>query len=173
MNKHQRIKLALLVGLSAFGTDAMAQTSINAASNRAIIQGNVFDYSIGEMTLVQTERTSNLIVTQGYLQPSSQKPSASAEVNPELAQTMRVYPNPTSNLINLESFNSVKGKLILDVFDASGKIVIHRDEVSNDGHNKYVIDFSTLAAGSYFLVVKELNSTESNAVYSYKVQKTN
>ena len=61
----------LLLGILFFSKISFAQSTINVTSHTATIGGIVHDYSIGEMTMVTTERTSNLIVTQGVLQPNS------------------------------------------------------------------------------------------------------
>ncbi|WP_231459145.1 MULTISPECIES: gliding motility-associated C-terminal domain-containing protein [unclassified Pedobacter] len=68
------ISCALLI---AIGLVAQAQTSIpanlpqviNAASNYGKINNLYFDFSVGEMVLVETFQSSNIALTQGFLQP--------------------------------------------------------------------------------------------------------
>lgn len=60
---------ALMALLIMGAASAEAQSTLNVAGNSAKINGMTFDYSIGEMTLVSTERNANIIVTQGYCNP--------------------------------------------------------------------------------------------------------
>ena len=58
--------------LLCFGAQVKAQSLpyvLNSASGSGKINNQLYDFSIGEMTLVQTFQVSNTSLTQGFLQP--------------------------------------------------------------------------------------------------------
>lgn len=142
-----------------------AQTTINVTSHSASINGIVYDYSIGEMTMISTERASNLIVTQGILQPNS-KTSKTDEVISKIdfVDFVKVYPNPTSNILFIELIDIENATFQL--FDALGKILVDTKSIGM----KSRIDLSAFAIGNYYLVVK--NDTNQTQKMSFKIQKT-
>ena len=77
MKKNKNILLILM--LLIFSATGYSQQSFTVASNSATINNMKFDYSIGEMTLVSTERNASIIVTQGQLQPIHSNTSASPQ----------------------------------------------------------------------------------------------
>ena len=176
MKSNKKIKSILCAGLVIASLSGFSQTTINAASNSAIIDGNIFDYSIGEMTLVSTERNANIIVTQGYLQPnaaSSSSPtddSAPPSSLANLANKVSVYPNPTENILYIEMEETSKGSVSLQLLDATGKIVLRKTENFVEGNNKYSLDLSAIAAGNYYLLLRNSNAV-ANKELSYKIQK--
>ncbi len=158
--KSQHLLLVLLLFCSG---SIMAQSTLNAASNRVTIQGQIFEYSVGEMTLVNTERNPHLIVTQGYLQPASGTQVHSQDAANGLsafASGVRVYPNPTSDWLNMEFAETTPEKILL--LDASGKTIQKAEPGSSVRMN-----LSALASGNYFLMIY------GPETLSYKIQKLN
>ncbi|QLH45957.1 MAG: T9SS type A sorting domain-containing protein [Bacteroidota bacterium] len=172
-------KLKLTLALSAallFGAASMhAQSSLNVTGNSAKINGMTFDYSIGEMTLVSTERTSNFIITQGLLQPGntgSQAPDADGNnILNDLSDRVRLYPNPTDNLLFVELQALVSGECNYELFDATGKVVLSRKETQQEGINKFQLELNALAAGTYYLVLTSPGQENQLQKYSFKIQK--
>jgi hypothetical protein len=82
---------------------SFSQNTVNVTSHTATIHGIVYDYSIGEMTMIATVRNNNLIITQGIIQPIN----ASLKINDEVIKTdlidfVKIYPNPIKNLLFVE-----------------------------------------------------------------------
>nr|HPI54572.1 T9SS type A sorting domain-containing protein [Chitinophagaceae bacterium] len=133
------LTLCLSIGLLQ---KASAQQTINVAGNSAVIYGMTFDYSIGEMTVVSTAKSGNLIVTQGLLQPQTSTGNANTtnEDNQHIssmAGMINVYPNPTSNILYIETKDQQAGQFIYQLFDATGKLVASSKEMQKEGVNKY------------------------------------
>jgi len=64
--------LFVLLLLMFFATNATAQSLpyvVNSASGSGKINNQLYDFSIGEMALVQTFQSTNTTLTQGFLQP--------------------------------------------------------------------------------------------------------
>ncbi|MCX2576159.1 gliding motility-associated C-terminal domain-containing protein [Pedobacter sandarakinus] len=70
MRKIQFLFLCALLVFAARETKAQTLPStLNAASNYGNINNQLYDFSIGEMILVQTFQSPNVVLTQGFLQP--------------------------------------------------------------------------------------------------------
>ncbi len=166
------IKISLLVGFTFFASDVFSQQTINVAGHSAKINGMTFDYSIGEMTLVSTERNANLIITQGMLQPIGSGSIANDEPGnttlSDLSENIKVYPNPTTTLLYVETTETAVSDYAYNLYDATGKVVLNQNGKTQLGLNKFSLDLQSFAAGSYYLVIKK--STET---CSFKIQKMN
>ena len=166
MQKKILFAITLSAGMLVTSThQVVAQSSLSAASHETQIGNYQFAYSVGEMTLVHTTHTSRFIVTQGYYQPVQGKVQDAGQASQNLstsATNIKVYPNPTDNLLFIQDpDHSIRQWTLLD---AAGKTLLQSGEMNKD---QYPLDLSTLAAGNYFLM---LHSTE---VLSFKIQKLN
>lgn len=157
--------------------NASAQQTFNAASSSVMVNGNIFDYSIGEMTLVSTIRNPNLIVTQGFLQPfmiGSNKYADSIlnEMSVWYIEP-KVYPNPTQRELTIETNEEIAGEYKIQLFDATGKIILSQSNLSKKGINTVKIDLRNYVSGSYFLILQTNNQKDNTEHYSFKIQKIN
>lgn len=152
------------------------QQSLNLCGHTAKIEGIEFNYSIGEMTLVHTARNSNMIVTQGFLQPYQifKLPSGSNLLENSyslLNTTLKVYPNPTTKILNLESDNQVAVNIHYQLMNTSGSFVLGNTANWNPGHNKLSIDVANLAAGCYVLTVQKADLAGLYEHFAFKINK--
>ena len=176
MQSKKIITLTFIAFFSVISLSSFAQQTINVSSHSATIQGMQFDYSIGEMTLVSTERNTNLIVTQGLLQPNSSGSGANAQPgNTGIAGSdlIKVYPNPTENILFVESVENADASISYQLFDATGKIVLSEEILWKAGPNKFSLDLKNYAAGAYYLMIRKPNAKGTMDNFSYKIQKTN
>ena len=155
-----------------------AQQTINVAGNSAVIYGMTFDYSIGEMTVVSTAKTGNLIVTQGLLQPQTSTGNANTtnadnQHLSSMAGKINIYPNPTSNVLYIETKDQSIGTLNYQLFDASGKLVASSKELQQEGSNKYSFNLQSFASGNYFLMIHKSDGNGGIETMSFKIHKTN
>ncbi len=171
------IKTSLLVGFTFFASDVFSQQTLNVAGNSAQINGMTFDYSIGEMTLVSTERNANLIVTQGMLQPQGSGIAAndapSNTTLSDLSDNIKVYPNPTQNILFVETYETQVADYSYQLMDGLGTVVLNKEGQTLVGLNKFELDLQSLAAGTYYLMLRKPNSTGTLENYSFKIQKLN
>lgn len=63
---------------------------------------------------------------------------------------IRIYPNPTSDLINIELSNIIHSDIELALYDITGRKIIARKSTNSQ---KYVMDISKLSSGIYLLNV--------------------
>jgi hypothetical protein len=169
------LHLATVVAISSVSFGAQAQQTLNVSGHSAKIDGMTFDYSIGEMTLVSTERASNLIVTQGVLQPgagSTSSPTSDATLS-AVDNPIKVYPNPTSHLVFVEMYETSIQEFTYNLYDATGKIVMSQKGQTQAGLNKLELNLQSLASGSYYLMMRKNDVNGQTQNYSYKIQKVN
>ncbi len=158
------------------GTAAFSQQTINVSSHTAKINGMTFDYSIGEMTLVSTERNAHLIVTQGLLQPGTVNNGNTPTVAQgamSLNDQVKVYPNPTENILFVESIENADHEISYQLFDAAGRTILNEKTNWQAGVNKLSLDLRHYAAGAYYLMLRKPNTQGELENFSYKIQKTN
>ena len=161
---------------SVFHYRSLAQQNLNVSGQSVNINGLNFDYSIGEMTLISTQSNSKITVTQGILQPTMPvtKIPTQQSSSATLSQTnLKVYPNPTENILFIESIENEDVELSFQLYDLSGRIIYNETMNRNAGNNKHSISLRSYAAGTYFLMLhkKSVSSQEEN--FSFKIQKEN
>lgn len=147
-----------------------SQSTLNAGGGGAEINGNHYAYSIGEMTLVNTATSPNIIVTQGVLQPVESSGEVGIEDNLLTSDSFKVYPNPTKDIINLKANFTDGGNLKVKVYDALGKEVMYEDWRIYSGQEVNQLNVQELAVGTYTLIVSFVqNNMES--IKAFKIQK--
>lgn len=160
--------VASVVGLPQVRGQSIWPSTLNASGGSATIGGRTYEWSIGEMTLVNTYQTSTIVVTQGLLQPEG---GVTAVDNHTVFQYLTVFPNPTSSTVNY-TFNSPQQAVLgLRLMDMTGKVI---QEKSNDvkmGMNTGQMDISSLAAATYLLQVTLTSGDATLETAAYKIQK--
>ena len=63
---------------------------------------------------------------------------------------IKIFPNPTEDLLNLNFHYPKQGKLIMELYDIAGNLVLNRDFIELDsGLNQQSIDVSEIKSGIY------------------------
>jgi hypothetical protein len=73
------------------------------------------------------------------------------------AFSLKVYPNPATEILNVEITPSDTGKMLLEVFDLSGKAVINKMVVNE---TLTQIDIKDFAEGAYYFKITQLNNDQ-------------
>ncbi len=157
-------------GINYCRAQVQQSATVNAAGGSAQLGGNTYEWSVGEMVLVNTVTTSNLVVTQGLLQPILNTTDIK---HPELtADQLKVYPNPTRDIVFIQPGLAPNTRLTLLVFDISGRAFFRKTLVLKTGNEVQALDLGTYAAGNYLLdiVADAGGSTSRN---TFKIQKLN
>lgn len=119
------------------------------------------DWSVGEV-LTTTHVSGNIIITQGFHQNNYVITTVESF---ETQIDMIIYPNPTTNFINLQIENELYEKMQYQLTDITGKILQIRQIVNMTEQ----IDFSIYSNGIYLLSVFQNNQI----IKSFKIQKIN
>ena len=149
---------------------SIGPSTINASGGSKVISGNTHEFSIGEMALVNTASGSNIIVTNGVLQPNLSSTGVK-DVN-YLSDNLKVYPNPSDNILNIQPNFETGGQLIYHLYDVLGRIILAGEFKLATGKETQTISLSQLAASSYVLHLN-LNKKGSSYNASFNVQKIN
>ena len=85
------------------------------------------------------------------------KSSVATEMN---SSNLNVYPNPASNQITVRSVNATTGNGVINIYDASGKLVQRLSVVKNQQLLQQTINVSGLKPGLYNLELAVDNKTK-------------
>ncbi len=167
--------LFILLGLMAVfyvRAQSITPSTCNSAGGSNTIGGNLYEWSFGEMLVINTSIGSNVIVTAGLLQPSD--PNVGIAELPLITGRVNVYPSPTSDLLNIETAFQTAGKFSYRFTDLDGKI-LGIDEFSlSTGSNTRSLSVSRFPAGEYLLtIIYSPEKTSGKFVQTFKVQKIN
>jgi len=145
----------LLLGLGVIN----AQETVTAAGGEATGTGGAVSYSVGQVVYT-TNTGTNGSVAQGVQQPYEIYVTTSVNQT-AINLEMIVYPNPTTNYLNLKVEDNVN--LSYQLYDLQGK-VIENKKVTADNTT---IKMEALPKATYFLKVTDNNKT----VKTFKVIK--
>ena len=143
--------LILLLHLSA-KSQLVSSSVTNSAGNSFTNGVYSFDWSVGEAAIVEPMQASNglIVLTNGLLQPNIPK------TIPVLSFTdseIKISPNPTYNYIDIKLTTFHKGDLIINVYDAGGKLLYSTKKMYGGIPDSEKIDLSTNVAGTYLLKI--------------------
>jgi hypothetical protein len=149
--------IVFFISLSCF-SQSITPAVTNVSGGNAKNGYYQFEWSVGEMSLTnEMTSTTNLLVTNGFLQPYLLHPWANNPNDEFTSEEIRVFPNPASSYVEINLLTRIKGKLYLSFFDAVGR-KIYSTRSSVDGVDLIKkIPVSHFAAGSYLLRI-ELNA---------------
>jgi hypothetical protein len=118
-------------------------------------------WTLGEVVIDTYDNGTN-ILTQGFHQTQLTVTSVEESLSDV---RMNMYPNPTSEFLNIELGNNEKD-INLQLFDMSGKL-IHKD-VINAYDTKYVLPMQSVATGNYLV---QMQSVDGKMNSTHKVMK--
>ncbi|XZF16515.1 T9SS type A sorting domain-containing protein [Chitinophagaceae bacterium MMS25-I14] len=144
--------------------------TINAAGGSAVISTNVYEWSVGEMSLVNTASTSSLVVTQGVLQPYIARTSVATSSG--LPGEINVFPNPAQSKLQVQySFNE-PGTVAYSLLDIAGREILKNSDETPAVKGSATIDVAAIASGHYILnVFFRPVSGAAQQYISFKIEK--
>lgn len=143
------ISTTLLFTSLIFG--AVGQQNAVSAGGDASGTGGSVSYSIGQVDYVNSSG-SNGNSNEGVQQPYEFFQEVGLE---EEIIISAVYPNPTTDIIQIEFENTAQREL--ELFDQNGKLVLN----STCSNSNTSLDLSALAKGSYMLSVHRDQKTQT------------
>jgi hypothetical protein len=155
------IKLNLFIVLTLSVTGLIYAQSANLVGVAGDNYSNTnyqLNWSIGE-TLTETYQNGTNVLSQGFHQNTYSVVSVENNSNIDL----RVYPNPTTDLIMVDFNQYENASYVLTIIDLNGK-VLHSKKLNS---NKVLLNFATYVSGTYSLLVKQQNKL----IKSFKIIK--
>lgn len=145
---------------------------VNSAGGSATVGGNVYDWSFAEMVMINTSVGTNMIVTAGLMQPID--PNVGTEELVQMSETVKVFPNPTSGAVNIETAFNQEGTLNFQLFDISGRLLERGEKELDSGTSLTDMDISQKPAGDYLLRINFSSGTGKGIFQkTFKIQKLN
>jgi hypothetical protein len=163
--------LLIPLGIVAFlhaGAQSVGPSTLNSTGGSAALSGKTYEWSIGEMTVVNTATASNIIVTQGILQPMP--PQTGIRENHLTNQNIKVYPNPAENVVYLQPGFTSSGNLQYSLQNMTGQTIMQKETMLVTGDEKQTLVLESLPAGSYMLSVRFIHAGQLFNT-SFKIQK--
>jgi hypothetical protein len=159
----KRYILIFILGSFALSASSQVKQEVIASAGGYNVNGSLsISWTLGE-TIVPTFKSQDgsLILTHGFQQKLI---ITAVEENIDLLVNLKVYPNPASEVINIQFDEPVDGEITVAILDSQGRLV-KRETVEADMVEKQ-INLQELPAGIYYLRL-----TKGKLVNVYKVVK--
>lgn len=177
--KHKLCKILLLltsIGAYLFAPAQSISPSIINTTGHSVSSGNFhIEWSVGE-SAISTMSNGNLVVTSGVLQPYvANQPQIRNLAGLWLPDEIRVYPNPTRDIIEINILHRFKGKNKLELVDMQGRKVMETQFEYNGAGRIEKWNLSKLVAGEYFLYIQQLSPVTGKTIKrgAFKILKIN
>jgi len=169
----KKTKHLLWMSMAALGATAqnISPSVLNSTGGSKLIGSDVYEWSFGEMTLVNTFTTPNLIVTQGVLQNNPTGTTGIISSTSSLLD-LSVYPNPTQDFIQIKFSSKDESPLSYVLTDVAGKKIQGKEGSLSTLHNGETISLKDLPSGVYFLQIAD-DKNVSNHSKTFQIQKIN
>ena len=134
----------------------------------------IVDWNVGEMALVNTMQSANLMVTvtNGFLQPFTDKPADINNNNTFGPEEIKVFPNPASTFVEIDFLTKQQGRISFKLYDATGKTVYQKEFYSYGFGRIERIDMQRWASAEYYLhIVLEPEAGFTGKKGAYKIIK--
>jgi len=117
---------------------------VSSSGETFINNSLIVDFSIGEIAIESHNASS--IITQGFHQPSFN----GTDIIQELNLNIKIFPNPTSSVLNLEFPQHITANIIIT--DMNGREVF-TDKITDKKQLSYKLDF--LKPSAYYLYLEK------------------
>ena len=135
-----------------------------------------FEWSVGELSLINQMNSSDskYVLTNGFIQPYVLKVSYNNGIALFDNDEIKIFPNPASDFAEINFFTKQKGKIAIDMIDASGKSVWKRELVSYGLDLIERIPLLKFSEGSYVIKITLNASSGSISKHgAFKIIKIN
>ena len=150
----QLFSLSIFLGFSVpVNSQQIERQVIGSGGTTGTGGAMILDYNIGEL-VVATGQGGGNILTQGF----EQADYIITGINPNHGSEpvdITVFPNPASDEINLRGTIPGAGKISLEMWDISGKLISKHAFTLNNGQVDEKIDLSGVATGQYHFSMYE------------------
>jgi hypothetical protein len=122
-----------------------------------------FDWSVGEMCVIETYSQPNVKLTNGFLQPGIQYTGPAPNIDFFATGDIIIFPNPAATIAEVNFKVSQAGQVTMRLTDAQGKLLHTRQfDYNGTGHIEK-LDVQQYAAGGYFITIQLKPADQSPA----------
>lgn len=113
-----------------------------------------YEFSVGEMAAIETLSGASNMVTQGVLQPLTDRPFGNNTASSWSNDEIKIFPVPTRGRVEVNILSKQKGRITIRLANASGSVV-RTESFDYVGLGKIVNwDLTALSSTAYFLSIK-------------------
>lgn len=159
--KNVKLKLSTILLLVLGLNGLLAQEVVPITGGELTGGGGTVVYSVGQIFYTINNGTNGYVV-QGVLQPFEISVTLGVEIK-NISLGLSVYPNPTTNYLNLKITNSEFSFLVYQLFDIQGRLL----EKSKLTYKNTTINMERLPSATYFLNI----TNKQNTVKIFKIIK--
>jgi len=146
MKKLQLVIIVFFFALQLSPYLVKAQESINTIGGRDFGSGGSVSFSVGQLVFTTDSQNAGSVV-QGIQRPF--KITTTDIKKSENSISFKAYPNPTTDDLYLEISESINEKLIYQLFDLQGKVLLHNQILLPITQ----INMSSFSAGTYLIQI--------------------
>jgi hypothetical protein len=151
--------IALLGAAMLMGTMSYAQSiapqSVNSGGTKMTQANGSLSFTVGELVVLsQTDSDGNTL--GGGFTAGATLTTASIQETDAAVLDVKVYPNPTSELVNIQINHSTLDQVVVTITDLQGKEVYNGKYACI--YNVIGINTASYATGTYVLSLKNLNN---------------
>lgn len=150
------MKFSVIICAVLFSITVKGQSVIGSSGNGG---NSAVSYTIGE-AITSGGSSSTTQITQGFQQPNLW----GVKLEEQEFFELKAFPNPVASHLTLESTFAIEHPYRLTLYSADGKLILE----SALTENSMQLDFSGFAAGTYTLIVYDLEGK----VASFRIIKT-
>ena len=156
--------LALFFGNSSY-TQSIAPQSVNSGGTKMTQANGSLCFTVGELVVLsQTDSDGNTL--GGGFTAGATLTTLSIQETDAAVLDVKVYPNPTTELVNIQINHSTLDQVVVTITDLQGKEVYSGKYAGIS--NVIGINTASYATGNYFLTLKNLNN---QVLGTYKIIK--
>lgn len=140
---------------------AQVKQEVIASAGGYNVNGDIsISWTLGE-TIIPTFTNGDLVLTHGFQQ---QLIITTVEEKLAVPVNIKVFPNPASDVINIQFESPVEGEVVLTIIDSQGRLV--KSDIIESAIIEKQINMQDIPAGNYYLRL-----TQGKLVNVYKVVK--
>lgn len=156
--------IVLLMGSISYSQSIAPQSVNNSGSTMSQSNGSL-SFTVGELTVQSQTDSQGNTLGSGFTAGASLTTMSVQETNAAILD-VKVYPNPTTELVNIQINHSTVDQVIVTVADLEGKEVYSGKYAGIA--NVIGINTSSYSTGAYLLMLK---NTSNQVLGTYKIIK--
>lgn len=146
------LSVGILLSLGAY-SQSVTPATLNATGGTNFFTFYRFEWSFGESMAITTMESpsNNIIVTNGVLQPGTHNPATINNTSEWDRDEIRILPNPTQNMLEIDFFSKQQGKVTINLIDESGRFLAQRQFDYYGTGRIEIWNLHRYPVGAYFL----------------------
>jgi hypothetical protein len=169
MTKNKSKLIALIGAVFIMGTVSYAQStapqSVNSSGTKMSQSNGSLSFTVGELVVLNLTDSQGNTLGGGFTAGATLTTVSIKETDPVVLD-VKVYPNPTTELVNIQINHSIIEQVVLSITDLQGKEVYSGKYAGVS--NVIGVNTASYATGTYMLTLKDKNN---QVLGTYKIIK--